>query len=99
MIQRGMKRDRMSSVASTGFGAENDQPFIKKLKSVVSNRIFLAFCSGLTGLYFVVTGVQYWTPDYLKNIIGQDEAIVAYTFSVTSATAPVGGVIIGGIVI
>jgi MFS family permease len=34
----------------------------------------------------------------LKNTIGEDEAIVATFFSATSATAPVGGVIVGGIV-
>jgi hypothetical protein len=56
------------------------------------------FCTGLSGLYFVVTGIQYWTPDYLQNIIGQDHDVVAYYFSATSFTAPVGGVIVGGFV-
>ena len=36
--------------------------------------------------------------DYLQNIIGMDHDVVSYYFSVTSLTAPIGGVIVGGCV-
>ena len=37
-------------------------------------------------------------PDYLQNIIHQDKDVVSYYFSVTSFTAPIGGVVIAGII-
>lgn len=46
----------------------------------------------------MVTGIQYWTPDYLKNVIGVDDNTVSIYFSTSSLSAPVSGVIIGGII-
>jgi len=46
----------------------------------------------------VVTGIQYWCANYLETVIGEDPAVVSWYFSLTSATSPVGGVIIGGVV-
>jgi len=77
---------------------EEEQPFMQKLKSVISNKIFVLLCGALTGLYFVVTGIQYWTPDYLENVMHQEKTTVSIYFSTVSLTAPVSGVIIGGIV-
>lgn len=70
----------------------------KQLKDVISNKVFVSLCLSLTGLYYVVTGIQYWTPDYLKNVLEQNDNTVSVYFSVSSLTAPIGGVIIGGIV-
>jgi len=49
-------------------------------------------------LYFVVTGIQYWLPTYLKDVylLEPDEAAIFY--ATTSITGPVSGVIIGGII-
>lgn len=51
----------------------------------------------LTGLYFVVTGIQYWTPDYLKNVLDIDSHTISIYFSMTSLSAPVLGVFVGGV--
>lgn len=66
---------------------------------MVRNKIFLSLCFSLTGLYFVVTGVQYWIPDYLQNEIGVSAHTTSLYFSVTSLSAPISGVIVGGIVV
>jgi len=78
--------------------AAEDQPFKEKLASVITNKIFVLLCGALTGLFFVVTGIQYWAPDYLQNVLKQDPTLVAIYFSTVSLTAPVSGVIVGGIV-
>mmetsp|Transcript_17687 Transcript_17687/g.29897 ORF Transcript_17687/g.29897 Transcript_17687/m.29897 type:complete len:442 (+) Transcript_17687:459-1784(+) len=39
--------------------------FRGQLASLFKNLAFVCLCLSLTGLYFVVTGIQYWTPDYL----------------------------------
>ena len=53
-------------------------------------------CLGITGLYWIITGIQYWISDYLINNIINDERIVFITFGIISVTGPVGGVIVGG---
>lgn len=51
----------------------------------------------LCGLYYVVTGIQYWLPDYIKTILLIPQGTVTLYFAVTSLSAPIGGVIVGGI--
>ena len=71
---------------------------MQKIKSLMGNIVFICLCFGLTGLYFVVTGIQYWAPDYLQNVVGVQADVASYYFAVTCFTAPVGGVIVGGII-
>ena len=63
----------------------------------MANSVFMSLCLSLTFLYFIVTGIQYWTPDYLMNVLDVPHDQAVTYFSITSFTAPVGGVIIGGI--
>jgi sugar phosphate permease len=74
------------------------ESFSKQLKSVISNSAFVCLCLSLTGLYYVVTGIQYWTPDYLKNVLKVSDHTISIYFSTTSLTAPVSGVFVGGLV-
>lgn len=59
----------------------------------------------LSGLFFVVTGIQYWAANFLKIEFGcaaigengvTDDTIAVY-FAVTSFTAPISGAIAGGV--
>lgn len=52
-----------------------------------------------SGLFFVVTGVQFWLPDYLQNVHNVDAHTASIYFSITSLSAPILGVIIGGVII
>ena len=52
----------------------------------------------LTGLFYVVTGIQYWLPDYIQNVLQIDAHTATIYFVITSLSAPIGGVIVGGIV-
>jgi MFS family permease len=47
-------------------------------------------------MYFIVTGIQFWMTSYLIEILGNDPIIVMLSFAITSITAPLGGVIVGG---
>lgn len=51
----------------------------------------------MTGLYYVVTGIQYWLPDYMNHVMEIEPDTSAWIFAVLSFTAPVSGVIFGGI--
>ena len=69
------------------------------MKSILSNKVFVSLILALTLLYFTVTGIQYWTMNYLVIIFPDvSQAQRDFYFTVTSFTAPVGGVVVGGII-
>ena len=47
-----------------------NEGYIARIKAVITNLSFMALCITLSGLFFVVTGIQYWLSDYLKKIFG-----------------------------
>lgn len=63
---------------------------------MLTNKCFALLCASLTGLYFIITGIQYWVSDYLITELGQDESVVFITFAIISITGPVLGVVVGG---
>ena len=66
---------------------------------IVGDPVFTCVVLGLSCLYFVVTGVQYWATDYLIAVQGGSRYVVMSLFVVTSATAPILGVFAGGWII
>ena len=52
----------------------------------------------MTGLYFVVTGIQYWLPDYMQNVMEIEPELAAWYFAALCFTAPISGVVMGGII-
>jgi MFS family permease len=52
----------------------------------------------LTGLFYVVTGIQYWLPDYIQNVLDIEPHTATLYFVIVSLSAPIGGVIVGGII-
>lgn len=53
----------------------------------------------LSSLFFVVTGIQFWISDYMRVILKQDQQTVFLSYSITSLTAPVIGVLMGGTIL
>ena len=68
------------------------------MKMLKSNYEFVMLCLALTGIYFIAAGVMYWLPDYMQYTLSAKPDVVAWYFAAISFTAPVMGVIIGGIV-
>jgi len=52
----------------------------------------------LTGLFYVVTGIQYWLPDYIETVLEIEPHRATVYFVIVSLSAPIGGVIVGGII-
>ena len=80
--------------------SEDEIPFLEKLKMIFSEPLFI--CSILTTsiLFFIVTCVQYWTSDYMKDALGiEDEAKRLYAFSIVCLTAPTSGLLVGGYIV
>mmetsp|Transcript_16621 Transcript_16621/g.28326 ORF Transcript_16621/g.28326 Transcript_16621/m.28326 type:complete len:236 (+) Transcript_16621:1764-2471(+) len=66
------------------------------MKLLLQNFDFLQLCISLTGLYWVITGIQYWMSDYMITQIKIDPHTVFIGFGIVSITGPVLGVVVGG---
>ena len=60
------------------------------------SRVFVWTSLGLSALYFVVSGIQFWITNYLVEVLHVSYAEALSAFTVVSATGPVLGVIFGG---
>lgn len=68
------------------------------LNKLIGNHEFWYICFSLTGLFLVVTGIQYWLPTYLKQVYGLTEDAATIFYTTVSITGPIAGVIVGGII-
>jgi MFS family permease len=63
---------------------------------LLSSPTFVYCTLALSSLFFVVTGIQFWSTEYLIKVIKAPYGTVLASFAATSATAPVLGVVFGG---
>ena len=76
--------------------SDMDQTFFSSIKKVLTNSYYLLLCASLTGLYYIITGIQYWISDYWITTLKVPETTVFICFAVISITGPVLGVVVGG---
>jgi sugar phosphate permease len=70
--------------------------FRSVLKNLARNPTFIGTLISMTNLYFVVTGMQYWSTYYIINVLKIKPSEVYIAYSGVSITGPVIGVILGG---
>ena len=70
--------------------------YILQAKRVLSKPLYISITLGMTSLYFIVTGIQFWITKYLIEILHTDPLVVNIIFSMISITAPLFGVLFGG---
>lgn len=66
------------------------------IRQLLRSPLYVLLTLSLCGLYFTVTGIQYWITDYLEKVIGAPKDQVLTAFAITSCTAPAMGVVFGG---
>lgn len=64
-----------------------------QLSMMAGNRVFVSLTLALSGLYFVITGLQFWVTDYMttpvaEGGIGIDPGLVVVSFALSSLTGP-----------
>lgn len=64
---------------------------------MITNSVFCGLVGTMSGLYFVVTGIQYWITAYMMNVLGANAELAALYFVILCFTGPIMGVIAGGI--
>jgi hypothetical protein len=76
----------------------NDFSIFKNIKLIIKEKVFLFSALALANLFFIITAVQYWAPDYLTDVLlVKNPDQVTLSFIVVCITSPTLGVIFGGI--
>jgi len=76
--------------------------FAKQLMQLVRVRLYMFLVAAISALFFVVTGIQFWVTNYLalppsQGGLGFPLKDVVIAFALVSATAPILGVVFGGV--
>ena len=77
---------------------DNIGRYLLQAKIVLKNKLYVTLTLGMSSIYFIVTGIQFWITKYLIEILNADQLVVNITFSLISITAPLSGVLFGGTV-
>ena len=75
---------------------DNLSRYFLQTKIILTNKLYILITLGLTSIYFIVTGIQFWITKYLIEILSVEPIIVNIIFSIISITAPLSGVLFGG---
>ena len=67
-------------------------------KKLSRNWSYLCIIMSLTGLFFVISGIQYWASHYLQNALGVSHANTFKYFMGTCISSPCLGAILSGYV-
>jgi sugar phosphate permease len=94
-----IKEEENENETGSDHNSDDDPQGLKKqFRLLMKNTEYISLVMALSALFFVITGIQFWATEYYVNQLGQDEGMVQICFSVTVITAPVGGLIVGGII-
>ena len=78
-------------------------PLSAQLGLLIKSSLYVTLTLALCGLYYVVTGTQFWITEYAQATppegLGIAQQTVLWAFSLTSVTAPTSGVFFGGWII
>jgi MFS family permease len=66
-----------------------------QFRMLCSNYVFIFVTLCLCSVYFVVTGIQFWTTAYFLLVLEEDPNTTMITFALVCITAPLAGVSVG----
>lgn len=69
--------------------------YVNNVKILFKRKVFMSTMMAISALYFVVTGIQFWISDYMRDELGAPKEQVYIWFAICSITAPTSGVIFG----
>ena len=78
---------------------EGNHKYFVVIKELIMNKKYIFTILGISCMYFVVTGIQFWISDYMREIMDISSSKVYIIFSLVCITAPTSGVLLGGIFI
>jgi MFS family permease len=97
-LESGVRESKLGSELEFDEEDEEDEgpSMSDQLCTILRRPVYLWIVLGLSGLYFVVTGIQFWTVSYMINVLGAALLDVQIAFAISSITGPLLGVFFGG---
>ena len=74
-----------------------DDHLSEHMSKLLCNWVYVGLVLSLTGVFFLVTGLQFWMSTYMQKVLGADKKTAAFAFIGLSFFGPLMGVLIGGI--
>uniref|UniRef100_A0A0G4G5U4 Major facilitator superfamily (MFS) profile domain-containing protein n=1 Tax=Chromera velia CCMP2878 TaxID=1169474 RepID=A0A0G4G5U4_9ALVE len=101
-VEAAEKREAAEALVDAGGkGLKEDgwRKGVADLMVLCFNPIYMSMVMGLCALYFVVTGIQFWSTFFFLETFSISTEFVVMGFSVTAVTAPIIGVVGGGLIV
>ena len=94
--QKGNKKIKIKKNKEEEEEEENDPSTLNQLCTILDRPVYVWIVLGLSAIYFVITGIQFWTVSYMTNVIGAPLFDIQIAYAITSVTSPLLGVFFGG---
>lgn len=78
---------------------EGSGKYISVVKDLIFNKKYIFTMIGISCCLFVVTGIQFWISDYMQEVMHIESSKVYIIYAVVCISAPVLGVLLGGLFI
>jgi hypothetical protein len=70
----------------------------EKIKFLLSNSDYALLMTSLTGIYYLISGLTFWTKFYLIHTLTVEELTASYIVSISILTSVVIGILAGGVI-
>ncbi|EUD67983.1 hypothetical protein C922_01595 [Plasmodium inui San Antonio 1] len=71
---------------------------LKEVKKLLNNKLYIIITLGMSNLYFVVTGIQFWITEYMSVVLLTEKMKIVTVSTLCFLTSPTSGVWFGGFV-
>ncbi|SOV78887.1 sugar transporter, putative [Plasmodium reichenowi] len=71
---------------------------LKEVKKLFHNKLYIIITLGMSNLYFVVTGIQFWITEYMSVVLLTEKMKIVTVSTLCFLTSPTSGVWFGGFV-
>ncbi|ANQ07273.1 Uncharacterized protein PCOAH_00017570 [Plasmodium coatneyi] len=71
---------------------------LKEVKKLLHNKLYIIITLGMSNLYFVVTGIQFWITEYMSVVLLTEKMKIVTVSTLCFLTSPTSGVWFGGFV-
>jgi sugar phosphate permease len=70
--------------------------FSTEVLEILRNKLYMYIVICISCLYFIVTGIQFWVPDYMCTVLNVNKDWIFPIYAIVTVTAPTLGILMGG---
>ena len=86
-------------IPTGGTFKEKVKEYCNNLKVLCPNKVYVFSLAAVCIFNFISFSIQFWVSDHLLNVMKFDQDTITVVFIITCVTAPISGVILGGVIV